>query len=139
MDDNKDLEMTQQNEDEQDTAQDEKRFTQAEVDEIVKKRLARERQKADRVNTGTDVGNDRESALAARELKLMAKEKLLDAGMPLNLADVLNYSDEDSLKAAIETIKNLNPDAAKKGWGIRISEGKTSPRTDPIRKAWGLE
>ena len=79
----------------------EKTFTQAEVDEIIRKRLARERRKTE-TESNTDgeqeTGDDREKTLEERELRVMAKEKLLDSGMPSNLADVLRYSDEKSLE-----------------------------------------
>lgn len=121
-----------QNEDGQESAP--KMFTQEEVDEIIRKRLARERKKGDSEQE-TDTG--RESDLEARELKLMAKEKLMEAGMPLNLAEVLNYSDEDSLDEAIETIRNLNKEAPK-SWGQRQSQNR-APNADPYRKAMGLD
>ena len=115
-------------------------FTQAEVDEIVRNRLARERKKKglDDNSDGDNAGNDREKSLEDRELRLMAREKLFESGMPTSLADVLRYSDEKSLEKAIETIKNLNKNKeAPKAWGQRQSARKTSD-SDQIRKAMGL-
>ena len=113
-----------------------KTFTQAEVNEIVRNRLAREREKNDRY--GDNVVNDREKSLEDRELRLMAREKLFENGMPTNLADVLRYSDEKSLEKAIETIKNLDKNQeAPKSWGQRQSGGSNT-NGDPIRKAMGL-
>lgn len=117
----------------------EKTFTQAEVDEIIRKRLARERRKAEtESNTDgeQDTGDDREKTLEERELRVMAKEKLLDSGMPSNLADVLRYSDEKSLEKAIEAIKNLKQEP-RKAWAERM-DAHHSPGIDPIRKAMGL-
>lgn len=117
----------------------EKTFTQAEVDEIIRKRLARERRKTE-TESNTDgeqeTGDDREKTLEERELRVMAKEKLLDSGMPSNLADVLRYSDEKSLEKAIEAIKNLNQEP-RKAWAERM-DAHRSPGIDPIRKAMGL-
>lgn len=113
-----------------------KTFTQAEVNEIVRNRLAREREKNDRY--GDNAGNDREKSLEDRELRLMAREKLFESGMPTSLADVLRYSDEKSLEKAIETIKNLNKNKeAPRSWGQRQSGG-INTNGDPIRKAMGL-
>ena len=115
-------------------------FTQAEVDEIVRNRLARERKKKglDDNSDGDNAGNDREKSLEDRELRLMAREKLFESGMPTSLADVLRYSDEKSLEKAIETIKNLNKNKeAPKAWGQRQSARKNSD-SDQIRKAMGL-
>lgn len=133
MEDNR--EITQEHEEQQES-QELKTFTQEEVEDIIKRRLARERKKNDR-ETGTD-GQDREKDLEARELKLKAKEKLFDAGMPLNLADVLRYDDEKTLDEAIQSIQELNREAPK-GWGQRVSSGNTASTQDPIRKAMGLD
>lgn len=119
----------------QNDGQEQKTFTQEEVDEIVRKRLARERKKADQDN-GASSGSDREKTLDERELKIMAKEKLHDSGLPINLADILRYSDEESLDNAIEEIKNMNK-GAPKAWGQRVSRGGGT-QTDPYRKAMGL-
>lgn len=111
-------------------------FTQEEVDEIVRKRLARERKKTD-ANNDQESGSDREKTLEDRELKVMAREKLLDAGMPSSLADVLRYSDEKSLEKAMETIKNLDR-GVPKSWGERQSSRRNS-NVDIYRKAMGLD
>ena len=104
--------------------------TQEEVDEIIKKRLARERKKTESEQLPE---TDREKNLEQRELTMMAKEKLLDEGMPLDLAGVLKFSDEKTLEEAIETIKNLSKEAPK-AWGQRQSYHK-SP-SDPIADAF---
>lgn len=106
-----------------------KTFTQEEVDEIIKKRLARERKKAE---SEQEPGTDREKNLEQRELTLMAKEKLLDEGMPLNLAGVLKFSDEKTLEEAIETIKNMNKESPR-AWGQRQ---QSSVKHDAIRDAF---
>lgn len=106
-----------------------KTFTQEEVDEIIKKRLARERKKAE---SEQEPGKDREKNLEQRELTLMAKEKLLDEGMPLNLASVLKFSDEKTLEEAIETIKNMNKESPR-AWGQRQ---QSSVKHDAIRDAF---
>lgn len=118
----------------------EKTFTQAEVDEIIRKRLARERRKTETesdTDGDQDTGDDREKALEERELRVMAMEKLLDSGMPSSLADVLRYSDEKSLEKAIETISNLNQEP-RRAWGERMGAHNGS-RIDPVRKAMGLD
>lgn len=138
MEESKSLETTRQDKERQDS-QEAKTFTQEEVDEIVKKRLARERRRADTFEQEqTEIDKTRD--LRERELKIMAKEKLLDAGMPTMLADILRYDDDESLEKAIETIKNLDLSKERgvpKGWGQRHS---TSTRNaDAIRKAMGLD
>lgn len=124
-------ENTQNNEEQ---AQDQKTFTQDEVEEIVKRRLARERRKTEREQE-SDSGTDRDITLEERELRVMAREKLFDEGLPSSLADVLKYSDEKSLTKAIEVIKGLEKQAPK-SWGQR--QGSHVGKPDPIRKAMGL-
>lgn len=136
MDDNE--KMNEETADQQES--NEKTFTQAEVDEIIRKRLARERRKTETesdTDGEQDTGDDREKTLEERELRVMAKEKLLDSGMPSNLADVLRYSDEKSLEKAIEAIRNLNQEP-RKAWGERMGAHYSS-RIDPVRKAMGLD
>lgn len=117
----------------------EKTFTQDEVNEIVRRRLARERMK-----NGSEEysGTDRERSLEERELHLMAREKLFNEGLPSQLADILKYSDEKSLDAALTVIKKLNieSEAPKaKSWGQRHSGGGNQfTEATKIREAMGL-
>ena len=121
--------------------QEERTFTESEVNEIVQNRLARERRKSDR----EDSGNDRETNLNDRELRIMAKEKLLDMGMSTKLADLLRYDDEESLEDAIEVFSSLiggtggNKEEKPKSWGQRQNgAGTRKTEAERIRKAMGL-
>ncbi len=125
-------------------SQKERTFTQAEVEELIGRRLARERKKYER-ETGQTEGQDtgaseRESELTSREMRVMAKEKLLDKGLPLELADCLKFEDEETLEKAIETITGLDLSGPRKAsWGQRVSGGIPKASGDPTRKAFGLE
>ena len=132
MEDNRNIDTQNEEQD----VQEAKTFTQEEVDEIVRKRLARERKRTE-AGDGAEPAQDREKELDARELRIMAREKLQEAGMPMALADVLRYSDDKSLEKAMEIIMSLNQ-AGSKSWGYRPSNGKTVT-TDPFRKAMGLD
>lgn len=114
--------------------QNNKTFTQEEVDDIVKNRLARERRK---LEAAKESEPDGEKSLKERELRVTAREKLLDAGLPTSLADILRYSDEKSIEQAIEAIKNLKQGPVGKAWGARMGGHKM--QSDPIRKAMGLD
>ncbi len=116
--------------------EDVKMFTQEEVDEIVGKRLARERRKTGQENTD-DPAEIRERSLADRELKVMAKEKLMEKGLPTDLADVLRYSDEKTLETALEAISALKLEP-RKAWGQRMGSSPGRVR-DPFRDAMGLK
>lgn len=79
----------------------EKTFTQAELNRILADRLTRDR---DRRAAELD---EREKALKARELAVIAAEKLAAAGLPKGLAEVLRYDDEAQLDTAIEQLASL--------------------------------
>lgn len=123
----------------------EKTFTQAEVDDIVKNRLARER----KVKTDGGDFSEREKALNDREIRLMAREKLFDKRLPADLIDVMKFSDEKTLDEAIEKIEKIIGKAPgkaeeqgdpmiRKSWGTSVSKGKAAKGGDPYRKAMGL-
>ena len=78
-----------------------KTFTQAEVNKIISDRLARDREKR------TAELDEREKAVKARELAVIAAEKLAAAGLPKDLNAVLRYDDEASLDAAISQLSKL--------------------------------
>ena len=76
-------------------------FTQDEVNRIVSNRLAEDRAKR------TAELDEREKAVKARELAVIAAEKLAAAGLPKELSTVMKYDDEDSLEAAISRLSTL--------------------------------
>lgn len=88
-------------------------FTQDEVNRIVSNRLAEDRAKR------TAELDEREKAVKARELAVIAAEKLAAAGLPKELTAVLKYDDEDSLEAAISQLSTLRG----------FNNGKNDPAT----------
>lgn len=82
------------------TEQQEKTFTQEQVNAIVGKRLAEAKA------SNEQALNKREQELNQREMQIRAKELLTEKGLPKNLASVLRYDDEESLKAAIDVIEH---------------------------------
>lgn len=114
-----------------------KTFTQEEVNRIVQERLARDRKERE-PDTGTVSQDTRLKALEERELKLTARERLFDEKLPLELADILRYHNEEELKAAIEKIKEINGmTGANARWGERLN-GNTMKHDLSIRDAMGL-
>lgn len=117
----------------------EKTFTQAEVNKIVSDRLAR-----DRSNRTAEL-DEREQALRQRELAVIAREKLDEAGLNKELCDVLRFDDEDALDEAISKLKSIkgfnaeNPEKSEK----KVIENRLPPvenidPPDPFRKAFHL-
>ena len=86
-------------------------FTQEEVDKRIK-----------------DLEN-RETAITRRELIAQAKEQLADKGLPITLAEILNFTDAESCNKSIETVEKAFQSAVEKAVEDRIKGGK------PIKKA----
>ncbi|MCM1221960.1 MAG: DUF4355 domain-containing protein [Lachnospiraceae bacterium] len=81
----------------------EKTFTQEDVNRIVGERLAKEKAK----NSGEADFAKREQELAQRELHMSAKELLSEKGLPVQLFDALNCTDEETMKKSIATIEKI--------------------------------
>lgn len=81
----------------------EKMFTQEQVNEIIKKRLGR--QKEDEADT--QELKAREKELTARESKLSCKEYLLEKGYPVELLDVIDTSDVETFKNKADKANNV--------------------------------
>ena len=117
----------------------EKTFTQAEVDAIVSARLARERGKG----AGDDLAQ-READLAARELRMTAREKISAEGLPAELVDMLRYTDAESLDNAIESYKKMQ-NTQKAGGAEVVGTGNIigavggGKAANPMARAFGLE
>lgn len=130
-----------------------KTFTQDEVDTIIKGRLAKERkswekQLAEQQTEAEKLASmnekekkayqeqkrakdleAREAAITRRELTAQAKEQLADKGLPVSLAEILNFTDAESCNKSIETVEKAFQAAVEKAVEDRIKGGK------PIKKA----
>ena len=85
-----------------------------------KAQYEREKQEAD--------FNKRLADLNARELKATAKETLASEGLPLELAEVLNYTDAETCKSSIEAVKTAFQSAVEKAVNEKL-KGKSTPRS----------
>lgn len=83
----------------------ERLFSQTEVNQIIKDRLARERAKA--APPEPTEAEKKESELTARESRLNCRAYLLDNGYPSELLDVLDTSDLTTFKKAADTVSGL--------------------------------
>lgn len=79
-----------------DSQQPEKLFTQEQVNEIVRKRLAK-------LKTDTQSLEGREATVTAREKRLDCREYLVDKGYPVELLDVIDTSDVEAFKQKADT------------------------------------
>lgn len=122
----------------------EKTFTQAELDAILDKRLARERkdtearikaaateaEKLARMNAEERARHDaeardgelraREAELTKRELRAEAINTLAEKGIPRELADILPYTDADTTNAALTAVEKAFRAAVEKGVTDRL-------------------
>lgn len=110
-----------------------RRFTQEEVNRIVSDRLAREREKL--AQQTPDDG--REQALRAREARLDCREYLSDRGYPAALLDVLDCTDAERFKTAVEAMAEKLPGAVRHAPPpYSAAAGAVSAAPDPIADAF---
>ena len=123
----------------------EKTFTQEDVNRIVQERLAKEKAKS----SGDADFAKREQELVQRELHMSAKEMLSEKGLPVQLFDALNCTDEETMKKSISTIETVfneykaNATKQIKFKGFQPGLGNKTPDAGDaedfeIRKAMGL-
>ncbi len=121
-------------------AQEEKTFTQEQLNNIVSERLTKERSKNDSALA------QKEQEFLQRELRLSAKELLSEKGLPVQLLDALNCTSAESLQKSIsiieESFKTKQTGATKvKLRGVVPGESDSDPRDKSdhsIREAMGL-
>ena len=123
----------------------EKTFTQEDVNRIVGERLAKEKAK----NSGEADFAKREQELAQRELHMTVKELLSEKGLPVQLFDALNCTDEETMKKSIATIEKIfneykaNATKQVKFTGFQPGASQAMPKAETagdleIRKVMGL-
>lgn len=122
--------------------QEERMFTQEEVNAVVQARISRLKGQIDKE---TRAEYDKKLAeLTERENKILIKERLQALGMPKELADVITCTDEADLNKKLETINAIygKKEDKNQAQGFKIGAGYTNTGQssyDPIRKAMGLE
>jgi hypothetical protein len=145
-----------------------KTFTQDELNAIIDKRLERERKDAQaRIDKAVTEAqklakmsaderaeherqelqkklSEREAEITKRELRAEAKSQLSDKGLPVELAEVLPYTDADTTNAALVAVEKVFRQAVEKGVTERLKGNapkvsQPAPQTpsvdDEIRKA----
>jgi hypothetical protein len=145
-----------------------KTFTQDELNAIIDKRLERERKDAQaRIDKAVTEAQklakmsaderaeherqellkklaEREAEITKRELRAEAKSQLSDKGLPVELAEVLPYTDADTTNAALAAVEKVFRQAVEKGVNERLKGNapkvsQPAPQTpsidDEIRKA----
>lgn len=73
---------------------------------------------------------EREASITKRELTATAKEQLAEKGLPLSLADVLNYDSAETCAASIEAVGNAFQEAVEKAVKERLAGGKPPKKAE---------
>lgn len=114
-----------------------KTFTQEQLNAIIGERLAKEKAKSDAALV------EREQQLAIRELRMTAKEKLAELGLPVSLMDALNVSSQEALDKSLEIVSRAfqNHKEPQKVIERRLPTGDPTPpdtTEKDLRKAMRL-
>lgn len=75
--------------------------------------------------------SDREAEITRKELQAEAKNTLSEEGLPIELSEVLNYTDADACKSSMETVKKAFQKAVEAAVEEKLKGGK------PPKKAEG--
>lgn len=100
-----------------------KSYSQEDVDEIVKKRLARERKKLSSMLTEEEQTSElveRERNILKRELMADAKLTLIDHGLPGSLAEILNYDSKEDHEENLKKVMDIFDAAVEEGVKMRV-------------------
>lgn len=123
-------------------------FTQEDVNRIVSERLAKEKAKYEANSKADSQAKEealstREKELQVRELKATAREKLFDKQLPKELLDVINYSSEEEMNKSIDILEKTygKQPYYSNGNGVvthYTPRGGSHVLTDNLRAAFGL-
>lgn len=128
--------------------QQQKTFTEEEVNAIVQKRLNREREKLTKAfEEGTRESDldERERNILKRELRADTLDKLAENRMPLGLADLVSYDSKEECEKSLSTVTqvfNQAVNVAVKGKARQTTPrdgGGYTGRADPIAGAFGIK
>lgn len=83
--------------------------------------------------------SDREAAVTRSELMAEAKNSLSDEGLPVELAEVLSYTDADACKKSMETVKEAFQTAVEKAVDEKLKGGKPPKKAPETNTQDALE
>lgn len=127
---------------------DEKTFTTEEVNEIVQRRLAREREKLSKAfQEGTKESDleERERKILRRELRADVLETLAENRMPAGLADLVNYDSKEDCEKSLKVVSAVFNQAVNEA--VRGKARQSTPiesathymKGDPLAKAFNIK
>lgn len=127
----------------------EKKYTDADVDRIVKKKIANERKRMQKLFEEGQQESDldrREKELTKRELRADARDAIQENGLPACVADLLNYNSKEEYESSLNTAMNVVAEIRKavdleKATGRVPRSYSSDQRADPkeaVRDAFRL-
>lgn len=102
----------------------EKKYTDADVDRIVAKKIAAERKRMQKLFDGEQQESEidrRERDVTRRELMADARDKLISDGLPSSLAKIMNYSDKESFEESYNDVTKTFLEAMSSEYKRRFS------------------
>ena len=97
--------------------QTEKKYTDADVDRIVAKKIAAERKRLQRMFEGEQQESEiekRDRDVTRRELMADAKDALINDNLPSSLAKILDYSDKEAYERSYKDVSGIFREALQK-------------------------
>lgn len=98
--------------------QPEKKYTDADVDRIIAKKIAAERKRMQKLFEGEQQESEleiRERNVLRRELMADAKDALVDMGLPSSLAKIMDYTDKENFDRSFKEVTGIFGDAVTQG------------------------
>ena len=109
--------------------QPEKKYTDADVDRIIAKKIAAERKRMQKLFDGEQQESEleiRERNVLRRELMADAKDALVDMGLPSSLAKIMDYTDKESFDKSFKEVTGI--------FGEAVTQGVKNKLRDPLQK-----
>lgn len=116
-----------------DQNQPEKKYTDADVDRIIAKKIAAERKRMQKLFNEEQQENEleiRERNVLKRELMADARDALISDGLPSSLAKVIDYSDKGSYEKSYEEVTAIFREAMQQEYKRRFSGRAPHARMD---------
>lgn len=104
--------------------QPEKKYTDADVDRIIAKKIAAERKRMQKLFDGEQQESEiekRERDVTRRELMADAKDRLIGDELPSSLAEIMNYSDKESFEKSYQDVTAVFREAMQMEYKRRFS------------------
>lgn len=96
----------------------EKKYTDADVDRIIAKKIAAERKRMQKLFEGEQQESEleiRERNVLRRELMADAKDALVDMGLPSSLAKIMDYSNKENFDKSFKEVTGIFGEAVVQG------------------------